>query len=137
MPSLGMQEAGSSWQFDIFAFAQETPGNTLSMLAMHFFHQSGLVKHYQMYEQQLCKWVQRIESGYGNHPYHNRSVLQPVTLGANKYKGIRCRIVRLSTICTAQFVQILQIHENSGSGMEELNQYFTSGRACMRTGNCA
>ncbi|DBA83083.1 TPA: hypothetical protein ACH3X2_006613 [Trebouxia sp. C0005] len=76
-----LQDAGSSWQFDIFAFAEETPGNTLSLLAMHFFQQSGVLKHYTTSERHFWRWVQRIESGYvASNPYHNSvhvaSVLQ-------------------------------------------------------------
>lgn len=70
-----MQDAGSSWQFDIFAFAEETPGNTLSLLAMHCFQQSGVLQHYKLCERHFWRWVQRIEIGYvASNPYHNRQV---------------------------------------------------------------
>ncbi|DBB07279.1 TPA: hypothetical protein ACH3X3_008783 [Trebouxia sp. C0006] len=76
-----LQDAGSNWQFDIFAFAEETPNNTLSLLAMHCFQQSGVVQHYKLRERHFWRWLQRIESGYvASNPYHNSvhvaSVLQ-------------------------------------------------------------
>jgi len=70
-----VQDAGSNWQFDIFAFAEETPGNTLSLLAMHVFQQSSVLQHYKLSERHFWRWVQRIESGYvASNPYHNRQV---------------------------------------------------------------
>ncbi|KAL3130461.1 hypothetical protein ABBQ38_008282 [Trebouxia sp. C0009 RCD-2024] len=76
-----LQDAGSNWQFDIFSFAEATPGHTLSLLAIHCMQQSGLAQHFQMILPNLWNWVQRIESGYdANNPYHNSvhvaSVLQ-------------------------------------------------------------
>ncbi|KAL3147885.1 putative 3',5'-cyclic phosphodiesterase pde-3, variant 2 [Trebouxia sp. C0010 RCD-2024] len=76
-----LQDAGSNWQFDIFSFAEATPGHTLSLLAVHCTQQSGLAQHFQIILPNLWNWVQRIESGYdANNPYHNSvhvaSVLQ-------------------------------------------------------------
>ena len=68
-----LQDAESNWQFDMFAFADATPGRTLSMLSFHLWKQAGLIKHYNMDEQKLCNFLQKIESGYSpDNPYHNR-----------------------------------------------------------------
>ena len=68
-----LQDAESNWQFDIFAFADATPGTTLSMLTWHLYKQAGLIRDFNLDEQKLCNFLQKIESGYSaSNPYHNR-----------------------------------------------------------------
>ena len=76
-----LQDAGTNWQFDIFALADATPGNTLSLLAFHLFVQAGHIEKFQLNEGKLCRYLRRIEQGYdASNPYHNSihvaSVLQ-------------------------------------------------------------
>ena len=76
-----LQDASTNWQFDIFALAGATPGNTLSLLAFHLFSQAGHIKKFQLDEGKLCRYLHRIEQGYdASNPYHNSlhvaSVLQ-------------------------------------------------------------
>jgi len=43
------------------------------MLGFHLYKQAGMIREFQLDEQKLCNWLQRIESGYdANNPYHNR-----------------------------------------------------------------
>jgi len=43
------------------------------MLGFHLYKQAGMIRDFQLNEQKLCNWLQRIESGYdANNPYHNR-----------------------------------------------------------------
>jgi len=68
-----LQDAENNWQFDIFAFAEATPGTTLSVLTFHLYKQASLISHFQMDERKLCKFLQKVESGYSaENPYHNR-----------------------------------------------------------------
>ncbi len=68
-----IQDAESNWQFDIFAFAEATPGTTLSMLTFHLYKQAGLIRDFKLDPPKLCKFLQKIESGYSaENPYHNR-----------------------------------------------------------------
>ena len=72
-----MQEAEDSWQFDIFGFAQETPGHTLSLLALYLHKQTGFIADFRLNEGNLGNYMQKIESGYlAENPYHNRWLLQ-------------------------------------------------------------
>lgn len=76
-----MQDAESNWQFDIFEFARQTPGQTLSLLACYLYQQSGFIQQFGLDQVKLRKYVQKIESGYSSsNPYHNNvhaaSVLQ-------------------------------------------------------------
>ena len=67
------QDAENNWQFDIFGFADATPGQTLSMLTFHLYRQAGLIQDFNLDEQKLCRFLQKIESGYrAENPYHNR-----------------------------------------------------------------
>ena len=69
-----MQDAESNWQFDIFAFAEATPGNSLSMLTFHLLKSTGLVQEFDLNETKLTACLRKIESGYDPaNPYHNRS----------------------------------------------------------------
>lgn len=68
-----LQDAETNWQFDIFAFAEATPGSTLSMLTFHLYKQAGLVREFKLDERKLCNFLQKVESGYSaENPYHNR-----------------------------------------------------------------
>ena len=67
------QDAENNWQFDVFAFADACPGQTLSMLGYHFYKRAGLITHYHMDEVKLCNYLKAIEAGYNSdNPYHNR-----------------------------------------------------------------
>ena len=69
-----MQDAESNWAFDIFGFADATPGCSLSLLFCHLVKQSGLVQELMIEEAKLVKFARRIEKGYDSaNPYHNRS----------------------------------------------------------------
>ena len=68
-----VQDAENNWQFDIFGFAEATKGSTLSLLFYHFMKQMGIIQEFHLDEHKLCKYVQKIESGYdSSNPYHNR-----------------------------------------------------------------
>ena len=68
-----VQEAEHSWQFDIFGFADVTPGNTLAMLTFYFIKRVGFIQQYNLHEVKLCRMLQMIEAGYQSaNPYHNR-----------------------------------------------------------------
>jgi hypothetical protein len=71
-----MQDAESNWQFDIFAYAEATPGNSLSMLTFHLLKSTGLVQEFDLNEVKLTACLRKIESGYDPaNPYHNRSAM--------------------------------------------------------------
>ena len=68
-----MQDAEKNWQFDIFGFADATPGNSLSMLGFHLLKASGLVQEFGLNETKMANCFRKIESGYiPTNPYHNR-----------------------------------------------------------------
>ncbi|DBA95437.1 TPA: putative 3',5'-cyclic phosphodiesterase pde-3, partial [Trebouxia sp. C0006] len=65
-------DAESNWQFDIFAYAEATPGNSLSMLTFHLLKSTGLVQEFELNEPKLTACLRKIESGYDPaNPYHN------------------------------------------------------------------
>lgn len=69
-----LQDAENNWAFDIFGFADATPGYSLSLLFCHLIRSSGL--HTMVDEPKLGKYARRIERGYdAANPYHNRSSL--------------------------------------------------------------
>ena len=68
-----LQTAENSWQFDIFAFAEATPGHTLSLLYFHLVKQSGVLAAMAYDETKLCNFLQKMDKGYDpSVPYHNR-----------------------------------------------------------------
>ena len=67
-----MQDAENNWAFDIFGFADATPGYSLSLLFCHLVQRSGLCKELLVDEGRLNKFARRIEKGYNAaNPYHN------------------------------------------------------------------
>lgn len=66
------QGAETNWQFDIFALAEETPGYTLSLLAIYLHKALGWMSSFD--ETKFTRFVRLIEKGYvATNPYHNRS----------------------------------------------------------------
>lgn len=76
MSCLILQEAERSWQFNMFAFAEETNNNHLSVLTFHLIKNSGLVSRFNLSEVKLSRFLCRVERGYLNNPYHSRWVYQ-------------------------------------------------------------
>jgi len=67
-----LQDAENNWGFDIFGFADATPGYSLSLLYCHFIKRAGLMQGLE--EVKFIKYARRIEKGYiAANPYHNRS----------------------------------------------------------------
>ncbi|KAL0039442.1 hypothetical protein WJX79_008577 [Trebouxia sp. C0005] len=65
-------DAENNWQFDVFKFAEATPGHTLALLTFHFYKTSGCISHFGLDSAKLWRFLQRIESGYQmQNPYHN------------------------------------------------------------------
>ena len=59
LTSLGLQE--------------QTPGNTLAMLAFHLLKRAGFSSNWHLDEAKLCNTLAVIEAGYqSSNPYHNR-----------------------------------------------------------------
>ena len=87
-----LQDAESNWQFDIFAFADATPGRTLALLTLHFYQISGFIQHYSLSPTKLFTYLQKLESGYdSSNPYHNRSVRRFITLAVlDKWVKLLC-----------------------------------------------
>lgn len=68
-----LQDAEVNWQFNIFAFADATPGHTLSVLTFHLFKQAGLLNEFSVDQAKFWNFLQKVESGYkAENPYHNR-----------------------------------------------------------------
>ena len=69
---LCLQDAENNWQFDMFAFSEAAPRNTLCLLTCHFFKRSGLIDDFGLDPEKLCRYLQRIEAGYSAaNSYHN------------------------------------------------------------------
>ncbi|KAL0048533.1 hypothetical protein WJX82_005213 [Trebouxia sp. C0006] len=67
-----LQDAENNWQFDVFAFSEAAPRNTLCLLTCHFFKRSGLIDDFGLDPEKLCRYLQRIEAGYSAaNSYHN------------------------------------------------------------------
>jgi len=58
------QDAEDNWHFDIFAYANETTGYSLSLLAFHLVKVTGLMDDFGIDEMRLSNFLKRIEVGY-------------------------------------------------------------------------
>ncbi|KAK9859297.1 hypothetical protein WJX84_010074 [Apatococcus fuscideae] len=67
-----LMEAGSSLAFDAFELAEATGNRPLSTLGFFFIKGSGLTEAFHIPESKLAAFLQHIEAGYVDHPYHNR-----------------------------------------------------------------
>ncbi|KAL0024530.1 hypothetical protein WJX79_001991 [Trebouxia sp. C0005] len=67
-----LQDAENNWQFDVFAFSEAAPRNTLCLLTCHLFKRAGLIDDFGLDTEKLCRYLQRIEAGYSAaNSYHN------------------------------------------------------------------
>ena len=68
-----VQEAETSWHFDIFGYANATSGDALAMLTFHLVKRANFTHHYVMDDVKLCRLLRAVEEGYQrDNPYHNR-----------------------------------------------------------------
>jgi hypothetical protein len=61
------------WTYNMFDLDEATGGRPLSALAYHLFDQTGLTTRLKLDRVKLSRFLIRIEDGYRNNPYHNRS----------------------------------------------------------------
>jgi hypothetical protein len=59
------------WDFDIFALQKETKGGSLFMMTYTLLYKYNLVQHFNINETTLINFLQAMESGYHENPYHN------------------------------------------------------------------
>ena len=75
---VALQDAENNWQFDIFGFAEATPGHTLSLLTFHLLQTSGQIQDRNYDPTRLARYIRKVEAGYNaSNPYHNRYVPKP------------------------------------------------------------
>ncbi|KAK9825726.1 hypothetical protein WJX74_001516 [Apatococcus lobatus] len=67
-----LQEASTSWTFDIFSLAASTNNMPMSTLAFYLIKGSGLVESLSISEHRLATFLCRVEAGYVDNPYHSR-----------------------------------------------------------------
>jgi len=59
------------WDFDVFALQRETKGGSLFMMTYTLLYKYNLVQHFNINETTLINFLQAMESGYHENPYHN------------------------------------------------------------------
>ncbi|KAK9831614.1 hypothetical protein WJX74_002581 [Apatococcus lobatus] len=64
--------ANSSFLFDAFELSEATDNHPLSTLGFFLIKGSGLMSTFHIHESQLAQFLQQIEAGYPDNPYHNR-----------------------------------------------------------------
>ena len=57
-----------AWQFDSFELEEASIGRPLSCLAFHLMKKMNIVKHFQLDEIKLTRFLMRIEQGYLHNP---------------------------------------------------------------------
>ncbi|KAK9831575.1 hypothetical protein WJX74_000880 [Apatococcus lobatus] len=67
-----LMEANGSFSFDAFKLAEASGNRPLSTLGFFFIKGSGLMTAFNICENQLVNFLQQIEAGYPDNPYHNR-----------------------------------------------------------------
>ena len=66
-----MQDAQSSWSFDIRLLQDATNGQALSTLGLGLFRDRGLVDSLGLHPGKLANFLAQMERGYNKNPYHN------------------------------------------------------------------
>ncbi|KAK9868016.1 hypothetical protein WJX84_006979 [Apatococcus fuscideae] len=66
-----LRATADSWEFNALEFEAATGGNGLVTMALWLFEHQDLVTRLGMDEQKLRLFLQRVQSGYNDNPYHN------------------------------------------------------------------
>ena len=66
-------ETSSSWQFDAFSLFESSKGHPLSTLGFYLIKESGLVQRFSIKEKTLMTFLLKVEDGYPENMYHNRT----------------------------------------------------------------
>ena len=68
-----MQDAENNWAFDIFGFAEATPGYTLSLLYCYLAQRVDAQVELVADSAKFAAYARKVEQGYdASNPYHNR-----------------------------------------------------------------
>ncbi|KAG2443397.1 hypothetical protein HXX76_001757 [Chlamydomonas incerta] len=62
-----------SWQWDAFKLADASADHALSTLGYYLFHQSDLIRKFDLRPPQLAAFLRRVEEGYRANPYHSKT----------------------------------------------------------------
>ncbi|GMH41896.1 hypothetical protein BSKO_09806 [Bryopsis sp. KO-2023] len=73
--------AADSWEFDAFQLAKATDGHPLSTLTFWLLQRSGAIKNFDLDEIRLARFLRKVEEGYPNNPYHNKTHAADVVQG--------------------------------------------------------
>ena len=94
------QDPENNWQFDIFGFADATPGATLSLLAFHLYTRTGMMQHYNLDPAKLLRYYQRIEQGYvAANPYHNRLLIISLSYSVSQTQSLILSLATSLHVC--------------------------------------
>lgn len=76
------------WRFDAFKLAEVTQGHPLSALGFWLMKQYDVISQFQLDATKLARFLRRIEDGYPDNAYHNK------THAADVLQGMHCLLTR-------------------------------------------
>ncbi|KAK9833209.1 hypothetical protein WJX74_010496 [Apatococcus lobatus] len=115
-----LQDADTSWEFDVFALAESSSNRPLSTLGFFLITRSGLAKEQGLDEEKLASVLFTLEDGYQqNNPYHNRThaagVLQIMHLLLASPGGLKdLGVVDSATMLACYLAAICHDHGHPG-----------------------
>ncbi|KAK9814122.1 hypothetical protein WJX72_000962 [[Myrmecia] bisecta] len=66
-------QSSKMWCWDAFQLNVATQDHALSTLAFYLFRETGLTQEFKLNEVKLARFFRKIEQGYPDNPYHNRT----------------------------------------------------------------
>ncbi|GIL70062.1 hypothetical protein Vretimale_3337 [Volvox reticuliferus] len=76
------------WRFNAFKLAEVTQGHPLSALGFWLMKRYDLISVFQLDATKLARFLRKIEDGYPDNPYHNK------THAADVLQGMHCLLTR-------------------------------------------
>ncbi|MEW5312657.1 MAG: hypothetical protein WDW38_004274 [Sanguina aurantia] len=76
------------WRFDAFELSDATQGHPLSALSFWLLQRSSIISTFELDPARLARFLRRVEDGYPDNPYHNR------THAADVLQGMHCLLTR-------------------------------------------
>lgn len=82
-PYRAILEGVEKWDYDIFNLYGQTGGRPLTCAGFRILEQHGLLEKLDFNPNKVLKYLQAVEAGYNNNPYHNNIHATDVLLGTN------------------------------------------------------
>eukprot|EP01135_Chromosphaera_perkinsii_P011202 Nk52_evm29s2356 gene=Nk52_evmTU29s2356 len=120
------------WEYDIFRLAQKSNSRPLFYVTRAIFHKRGFVKKFNINPKKLDVFLEKVEAGYCNNPYHNSTHAADVTQTMNFFLNLSWFKNNLSDVEVFASILSCVVHDFEHPGNNNQFQIVTSSSFALR-----